>query len=310
MQNNDHRHNAMDTQLKVVNSDGLESGVLFLEWNVFLNGLLFVGEEFPKDRRLTTNAIVFGLTEGFYTSFCSVASEEMMNNILLPRESLQIEDLSMIRNSYCMNTLIRIQMIQYIIQATSARVHLVKEILERKIAETKSKQDLLYKIEKTNASINLLASILNSRRKKFHDGKERVQEIVNQIDERNTEMSANMQLFKENINLLYQFRNCKLVEAASRLLQTRDALISRRRLLTRELFEEIYTIHSFPDSRGYSIQGIFLPDTERFEEHDPKMISIALGYVTHLVALLSHILDINLHYRVRNRRFELSLLNS
>ncbi|OTF83208.1 hypothetical protein BLA29_004603, partial [Euroglyphus maynei] len=45
-----------------------EIGTLFLEWNVNLTGLLYIGEEFPKDRRLTRNSIIFGFVEGFYTS--------------------------------------------------------------------------------------------------------------------------------------------------------------------------------------------------------------------------------------------------
>lgn len=296
VKHNDQQNNI--ERLQAIDNNYDEAGVLFLEWSVHLSGLLFIGEEFPKDRRLTKNAIVFGFAEGFYTSFCSVASDELLNHILPPRESLQISDPSMIRDSYCMNTLIRIQMIQYIIQATSARAQHVKNCLERKIENTKSKRDIISKIEKTKAYVDLLTTVITARRKKFADCKKRIEEIENKIFEHNTEMSSHMQIMKENINLLFEYRNVKLVEASSRLLKLRNALTYRRRMLAKELFEDIYTIHLFPDSRGYSICGIYLPDTNHFEDHDPKMISIALGYVTHLVVLISYILDIHLHYKV------------
>ncbi|KAI7693191.1 hypothetical protein SSS_10471 [Sarcoptes scabiei] len=68
-----------------------EKGILFLEWSVNLTGLLYIGEELPKDRRFTKNSIIFGLAEGFYTSVCSVASETLLTHSKPPTESLQIQ---------------------------------------------------------------------------------------------------------------------------------------------------------------------------------------------------------------------------
>lgn len=263
-----------------------------------LSGLIYIGEEIPKDRRLTKNTLIFGLPEGFFTSYCSVTSEDMLSHIIPPTESMQLRP-SMTRDSYCINTLMRIQMVQYIYQATAVEVQRVKNSLEEAIDKTKTKRELSIKIEKMQSSLEFLSEILSKRRQQLIDSQDRLAKLENDIFELNTDMSNRVQVLKEEINRLFQFRSEKLVETRRRLEYVRNALVHRRRVLAKELFQDIYRIIPFPDFRGYSICGVYLPDAEHIDEHDSKMISIALGFVTHLLALLSSLLDINLNYQVR-----------
>lgn len=274
-----------------------EKGTLFLEWAVHLSGLVHIGEEIPKDRRLSINSIIFGAHEGFYTSLDSINSDELLNHIVPPTESMSICS-TMVRRSYCSNTLTRIQMVQYIYQATAVDMQRSKNALQGAIERTRVKRELAIKIEKLQSSIEFLTEIVKKRNHDYKNSQEQLANIENDIFELNATMSNRVQILKEEINRLFQFRSEKLLDSRKRLEYVRHALVHRRRLLAKDLFQDVYRIIPFPDSRGYSICGVFLPDAERIDEHDPKMISIALGHVTHLLAILSSILDINLNYQL------------
>lgn len=74
---------------------------------------------------------------------------------------------------------------------------------------------------------------------------------------------------------------------------------ARTRRMTSDLWD-IYPINEFPDRRGYSICDIHLPSSEHLEKHDGTMISVAIGYVGHLLLLLSEVLDITLRFPLKH----------
>uniref|UniRef100_A0A6G1SPX7 UV radiation resistance-associated gene protein n=1 Tax=Aceria tosichella TaxID=561515 RepID=A0A6G1SPX7_9ACAR len=84
----------------------------------------------------------------------------------------------------------------------------------------------------------------------------------------------------------------------SELSLAKSHIISRTKLMARDLWD-IYPISEFPDRRGYSICDIYLPSSDHLEGHDATMISVAIGYVGHLLLLLSDILDITLRFPLK-----------
>ena len=277
-----------------------EAGTLFLQWTVHLSGLICIGEEMPTDRRrLARNALVFGLHEGFYSALSSVASEDLLRHIVPPAEALQVRPPSLARRSYCMNTLTRIQMMQYIIQATAVEAQRVRSRLEEAIQRTAARREAVTRYERLRSSTALLRLLLDRRRGQLATAQRRLAALEAEIFEVESETSSRVQLLKEQLHLLMQFRSERLLETRRKLELTVSALVQRRRSLAKVLFQDVYRIVPFPDARGFSICGVFLPDSEAIDQHDAKMVSVALGYVTHLVALLSTLLDVHLNYQVR-----------
>ncbi len=288
-----------DQEAENLSAEKEEAGTLFLQWTVHLSGLICIGEEMPTDRRrLARNALVFGLHEGFYSALSSVASEDLLRHIVPPAEALQVRPASLARRSYCMNTLTRVQMMQYIIQGTAVEAQRVRSRLEEAIQRTAARREAVTRYERLRSSTALLRLLLDRRRGQLAAGQRRLAALEAEIFEVESETSSRVQLLKEQLHLLMQFRSERLLETRRKLELTVSALVQRRRSLAKVLFQDVYRIVPFPDARGFSICGVFLPDSEAIDQHDAKMVSVALGYVTHLVALLSTLLDVHLNYQV------------
>lgn len=85
----------------------------------------------------------------------------------------------------------------------------------------------------------------------------------------------------------------ELAESRNKIALIRNQLTHRMRDMLLKLFD-IYPIKEFPDRKGHSICDIFLPKIDNLEKHDDMMVSVAIGYVCHLLILISDILDVPL----------------
>lgn len=106
------------------------------------------------------------------------------------------------------------------------------------------------------------------------------------------------QLLQERDRLL-QERQIKSTQLNDALEFAKSQISKRSSKMIQELWE-IYPIIEFPDKRGYSICDIHLPSSEHFEGHDETMVSVAIGYVGHLLISLSDILDITLRSPIKH----------
>lgn len=86
------------------------------------------------------------------------------------------------------------------------------------------------------------------------------------------------------------------------MLDNVSALLFRRRKELLYQLKDIYAVECDLDRRFYKINGIYLPNADAYSEFSvqslttPSNISVALGYVAHLVMLCSAILNIPLRY--------------
>lgn len=228
-----------------------------------------------------------------------MASEILLSNLKPPSESVQISEISSIRNSYCLNILIRMQMLQCIIHAREAQLQLERLSLKEKLEKEREKQKLLSKVEEIQTSINLLNKIAQHRKERIIKCKLRIDEIADNIQEYNMEMSSKIQLLKEDISLVNEFRTIQLNDSSRRLENTCNSLAYHRKMLIKKLFKDIYIILPCQDGNGYTINDIYLPNINKFDYNQhQKAVSIGLGYVCHLVLILSKIFNIFLSYKV------------
>lgn len=103
---------------------------------------------------------------------------------------------------------------------------------------------------------------------------------------------------KLKLEELLEEKQMKLEQLYLELRIKKLVIFKRTRQMLKELWL-IYPIVEFPDRKGYSICDIHLPSSEHFDGHDEIMVSVAIGYVGHLLILLSEILDISLRFPLR-----------
>lgn len=114
----------------------------------------------------------------------------------------------------------------------------------------------------------------------------------------NTCITTGRDQLKSKLKQLLEVRRRQLEEISNQLSEAQSQLTRRRNHLLRQLWD-IYPIVEFPDGKGYSICDIYLPSSENFEGHDELMVSVAIGYVGHLLLLLGEILDVQLRFPVK-----------
>ena len=262
-----------------------------------MNGLVFIGEEIPKDNRFKENTLILGLMEGFYTSLDSIASDEFLKQLCLRRESIRVTDITSVRNSYCLNVLYRIEMMQRVITQTLTLVNNTRTKLEEKFSFFSEKSEFKSKVELMEVRVKSLRHQLKTSEEKLGISREIKSKNENEICEKGIDMLNKIQNLKQQKENLFLKRE-KLGQTRERLTKTRAHLmIERKRLITD--ISNIYPLVPFPDGNGgYSICGVHLPNSESFDGHDDIMISVAIGYVTHILVMISRLLDVRLRYQM------------
>lgn len=115
------------------------------------------------------------------------------------------------------------------------------------------------------------------------------------IESTNDEKHHRMQSEQEE---MLDEKQSQIDQLEGKLSFAKSQIFQRSKIMICELWD-IYPITEFPDRKGYSICDIHLPSIENFEGHDETMVSVAVGYVSHLLLLLSEILDITLRFPLR-----------
>lgn len=145
----------------------------------------------------------------------------------------------------------------------------------------------------------LRTRVLQSQLKVAQQAKETTQAISRatdkSIESTNDDTHHRLRLKQEQ---LLEEKQKRMTRLNLKLKQAKFNIFRRSKMMIRELWD-IYPITEFPDRKGYSICDIHLPSSEHFEGHDETMVSVAVGYVSHLLLILSEILDINLRFPIR-----------
>lgn len=145
----------------------------------------------------------------------------------------------------------------------------------------------------------LRTRVLQSRLDAARQAKETTLEISKATDNsiKSTNDDTHHKLWSKH-KQLFEEKQKRLEKLNTKLNKAKSKIFRRNKRMIRELWD-IYPIIEFPDRKGYSICDIHLPSSEHFEGHDETMVSVAIGYVSHLLLILSEILDINLRFPLR-----------
>lgn len=266
-----------------------------IEWDVNLRGLSFLGEQVPKDgRKFLPNTLLFSMPEGIYGPADCVVKGPKTDHPGHNAFEVLYSDPSIVRNSCTVNTLRRMMTTERAIKQTQVSVSRVRRAIEKKLQQRVRLHRSRAREENLRLRISLLEQEIAQRQSKLEQEKLACQARDKEKADRGKEL--------ENIASELVAKRNSLVEQRRQYFQVRENLLKASSMLAlrqKELISElafVYPIAQFPDKKGYSICFVHLPNSEDFNDRDDLMISVALGYVTHVLLMMSHFLDVPLRY--------------
>lgn len=231
------------------------------------------------------------------TSTSTLADNTTQDKVVNINRCLSPES-SSLKTSYCLNTLYRLVMLHRVVAQTLSHVVKCKNELEELLLMLSDKRDLKSCVEYLEMRVCALRTEVDYQKKRLDVLRENKSKNENEVCERGIEMLHRFEQLRSEKERVTEKRR-KLNEHREKLTKTLAQLTIQRKKFATELMK-IYPIVPFPDQRGgFSINGVYLPNSEDFEGRDDFMISVALGYVSHTLIMLSRFLDLPLCYQIK-----------
>uniref|UniRef100_L7M2F0 Putative p63 n=1 Tax=Rhipicephalus pulchellus TaxID=72859 RepID=L7M2F0_RHIPC len=180
------------------------------------------------------------------------------------------------------------------IKQTQASVSRVRRAIEQRLQQRLQLHERLAEQEKVQLRIGLLKEVIEERSRQLEKEKVACQVKAQELADKEKQLATMAAELVEKRNTLVERRR-HYFEVRENLLKTSSRLLFRQKELITEL-AFIYPIVSFPEAKGYTICLVHLPNSEDFNDREDQMVSVALGYVTHTLLMMSHFLDMPLRY--------------
>lgn len=259
-----------------------------------------IGEQIPKDgQHFPPNTLVCEMLEGFYAEQVSLRPKNLTNvkencskQKIHIKPSEAVVDATALRNSYDLSTLKRVHTVQRAIKQTRASVLRVRNVIHDKLAATETTLTKCVERECIVSRLNLLRDEFEHQKQSLRQIQKQCQESKQKNDQKALDLVRCGLSLKKNEDMLIEHRR-NLIDARENLVKTLALLAFRRRQLLTEL-AIIYPIDQI--DKKFTICGVHLPNSEDFTGCDDTMISVALGYVCHLITMIAHFLHVPTRY--------------
>lgn len=273
------------------------SATCVIEWDVNLHGLSFLGEQVPKDgRKFLPNTLLFAMPEGIYGTADSIVQQQgpKLDHSGHSVYEVLYSDPSVMRNSCSVNSLKRMMTTERAIKQTQASVSRVRRAIEKRLQQRLELHERLAAQEKVRLRLGLLQEVIEERTWQLDKERRACRAKKQELADKERQLAGMKAELVEKRSLLVERRR-HYFEVRESLLKTTSRLLFRQKELITEL-AFIYPVLPLPEKKGYTICLVHLPNSEDFNDRDDRSVSVALGYVTHTLLMMSHFLDVPLRY--------------
>ncbi|XP_014286983.1 UV radiation resistance-associated protein [Halyomorpha halys] len=290
-------------------------------WGIYFSGLVYIGPRLSctDSSSFYPNSLILHMHGGYFTApHCFLNPHPVTPRTL----SIQLDAIN-VKPSYSVDLLLRLQSLQHSIKKesheTSVLQHQISEGLfastHQNPGNTRGSATLRKLLSKKTPPKADPGQILAVKRelemvrfkvKLLTEQRDLVQlALQKRLAERNSLLEKNQDRESELMENFCCLRRetekkremkAELSDCKAQLGQTTALLDLRRREIISEL-SYIYPIAQLSDGR-YTIKDVYLPNSEDFEGKDELMISVALGFVAHLVQMISYFLDVPTRYPI------------
>ncbi|XP_046675744.1 UV radiation resistance-associated protein-like [Homalodisca vitripennis] len=297
-------------------SDGSEQMVTV--WGVYFSGLSYLGPRLvgTDPSQFKSNTIVFHMQGGYFTAPHCFKEARPASRVL--SAEIPVTD---IRPSYSVSLLLRLHSIQQAIKQHSVAAASLRErisdgglgagetggesaMLRRLLHRTRAPAPpphhhqlaaMRRELEEVRFRVSLLT---HERDKKSSQIRQKIAEknrLVDENQDRDRELMERYRVLHKEVERLKELKRLT-VDVRDNLYSTTSMLQTLRRKRIAEL-NIIYPISQMGDDK-FAICGVHLPNSEDFAGHDEVMISVALGFVAHLIQMIAYFLHIPLRYPI------------
>ncbi|OJD33257.1 uv radiation resistance protein [Diplodia corticola] len=277
-----------------VKSEAMAEHQHLLDIAVNFRSLQFIGKSLDSFHHpFPQNCILFHFTDGIYTSFMDIASENYrLDFAATPAKSMSAAPQS--TSSY--DQLMRLSTLDDCIQdALATRDRLTTEI--NAIIESNDESlSTANRVPEAQERLKQVEAAVASQRRRFEAARKKRNDLQASIKYRREAMEKGRVLQAQTLEDIEHGKE-QLEERKVTLQQTQDEILGHRRRVCEDL-SKIYPIEPIPGrSLSFTIRGLSLPNSE-FDDVREDVTGAALGYVAQVVAHLSVYLSLPLAYPI------------
>ncbi|KAH3913416.1 hypothetical protein HBI56_083800 [Parastagonospora nodorum] len=276
-------------------TESMDKWQYLMDYTVHLRSLQFIGKTLGKFRHpLPQNCILFHMTDGIYTSFTDLPSQERVRHEVLapPKQSSGGQVLT--SSSY--DALMRLSTLDDCIQDALVTRDRIADEIGTILEANKESMSAIAQVPETEETLRTMEAAVNAEKRRVNATRRRRDELQANLQQRREKMQAGRDLQNQvEADLPEQQAKCK--EMRELIEKTQEEITGQRRRVCEDLLR-LYPIEPAPGkSFAFTIRGLLLPNSA-FDDVREDVTAAALSYVAQVVSQLSPYLSVILPYPI------------
>ncbi|TKA62062.1 hypothetical protein B0A49_12476 [Cryomyces minteri] len=278
-------------------TEAMEEYQLLVELALSLRSLTFIGRTLDGFHHpLPQNCILFHLSDGFYTTFTDMPAVEptpfphprgkAASNRNLPTSSF--------------DALLRLSKLDDSIQDAIATRERISDELNCLLQDHQVPLSEKQRVAEANESLEEVQCATLTLRRQLNHVRRKRDDLQISLHRRRDLMKAGRVGIAKTQDVVRD--NAEQLEYEREALQrTKDDITNQRRRVCEDL-QKVYPIDPVPNKTlAFTIRGLHLPNSAGLDDANPEIVAAALGYIAHVLDVVSLYLDHPLPYPVQPR---------